>query len=293
MKIKILLLSTCLGIALLPNPASAQEAGDWEIGVGVQPFLYWKYNKSDWNNRPLSYPESPNNFNGLAGALTVTRFISDNWGLGGELAFSRQKQTYNTSVIGHTELDGSSTYDYAKGSFTRLDYVKTPLYAFINLELGYESGLFLKVMGGPQISLNTDYYSEYKQFEFDGLNKKVLTDVIINTIIYKPYSLYQDFVDVGDGSHHIHSGDTKYLYRRVEFGLLGGIALQKRIFQYFTVSLGTRYEWGLTDIENPNEDKLTITFGRLTGSDGQPDDPRPATHNRRLVLDIGIGRIIE
>jgi hypothetical protein len=95
-----------------------------------------------------------------------------------------------------------------------------------------------------------------------------------------------------DGSHYIHGEGTQYLYKRVELGVLGGIALQKRIFQSYTVSLGARYELGLTDIENPKEDKDIITFGGLTGSDGLPD-PRSATHNRRLVLDIGVSRIIE
>jgi hypothetical protein len=291
MKTKISLLSVWLGIALLPCLLSAQKAGEWAVGVGFQPFLYWKYNKSDWNNRPLSYPESPNKFNGLAVALTATRAISDLWGLGAELAFSRQKQAYNTSVIGHMQMDGSTTYDYAKGSFTRLDYVKIPVYAFINLELGYESGLFLKVMGGPQVALNTDYYSEYKQFGFDPISRKVLMDVINNTIINTPNHHHQDFVN-NDGSHYIHGEDTKYLYKRVELGVIGSIALQKRIFQSYTVSLGARYELGLTDIENPKEDKGIITFGGLTGSDGLPD-PRPATHNRRFVLEIGVSRIIE
>ena len=291
MKTKISLLSACLGITLLPCLLSAQKAGEWAVGVGFQPFLYWKYNKSDWNNRPLSYPESSNKFNGLAVALTATQAISNTWGLGADLAFSRQRQAYYTSVIGHMNADGSTTYEYAKGSFTRLDYVKLPVYAFINLELGYESGLFVKVMGGPQVSLNSDYYSEYKQFGFDAFKRKVLTDVIRDTEVNTPNHFHQDFVN-SDGSHNIHDFDTKYLYRRVEFGLLGGISLQKRIFQSYMVSLGARYELGLTDIENPKEDKGTITFGGLTGSDGLPD-PRPATHNRRLVLDIGVSRIIK
>lgn len=291
MKTKISLLSACLGITLLPCLLSAQKAGEWAVGIGFQPFLYWKYNKSDWNNRPLSYPESPNNFNGFAVALTATRAISDLWGLGAELAFSRQTQAFNTSVAGHMNADGSTTYYYAIGSFTRLDYVKVPMYAFINFELGYESGLFVKLVGGPQVSLNTNYYSEYKQFGFDAFKSKVLTDVINNTIINTPNHHHQDFVN-SDGSHYIHGEDTKYLYKRVELGVLGGIALQKRVFQSYTVSLGARYELGLTDIENPAEDKGIMTFGGLTGSDGLPD-LRPATHNRRLVLDIGVSRIIK
>ena len=289
---KIWLLSAYLGIALLPSIASAQKAGDWVVGIGFQPFLYWKYNKSDLNNRPKSYPESSNHFNGWAGALTATRSISDWWGLGTELAFSRQRQTYNTLVATFTDLSsGALTYYYAKGSFTRLDYLKLPVYAFVNFELGYESGFFLKVIAGPQVSLNTDYYSEYKQFEFEGVNRKVLTNEITNTIVNTPFHLHQDFVN-SDGSHNIHDYDTKYLYRRVEFGILGGISLQKKIFDSYTVSLGARYELGITDIENPKEDKGTITFGGDTGSDGLPD-PRPATHNRRLVLDIGVSRIIK
>ena len=188
------------------------------------------------------------------------------------------------------EVDGSTTYYYVPaGSFTRLDYLKVPMYAYYKLELGYESGLFLQMMGGAQISLNTDYYGEFKQFKFGG--NKYLLDEVVNTMINTPFKWYQDFV-YSDGSHYIHSESTNYLYRRVELGLLGGIALESRIFKYFTFKLGVRYELGLSDIENPNGNKDFVTFLGGTGSSGVPD-PRPATHNRRLVLDIGISRIIE
>jgi hypothetical protein len=285
------LISTCFALILFSQLANAQIAENWSVGLGFQPFLYWKYNKSDWNNRPLSHPESPNQFNGWAGALTATRSISDNWGLGAELAFSRQRQTYNTLVITVSEPDNSETYYYAKGAFTRLDYLKVPVYAFYDLEVGYESGFFLRLMGGAQVSLNTDYYSEYKDFYFDSPKRLVVPDSIENTIIHEPSNLFQDYVEPA-GTHKIYTQDTKYLYNRFEFGVLAGLSLRKKIFDHYSVSLGVRYELGLTDIENPKVDKHILTFNGLTGSPGLPD-PRPATHNRRFMLDIGVSRTIE
>lgn len=223
--------------------------------------------------------------------MTATRSISDNWGLGAELAFSRQRQTYNTLVITGSEPNNSETYYYAKGAFTRLDYLKVPVYAFYDLEVSYESGFFLRLMGGRSGLLNTDYYSEYKDFYFDSPIRLVVPDCIENTIIHEPSNLFQDYVEPA-GTHKIYTQDTKYLYSRFEFGVLADVSLRKKIFDHYSVSLGARYELGLTDIENPKVDKHILTFNGLIGSPGL-SDPRPATHNRRFMLDIGISRTIE
>lgn len=291
MRMKHHLILALLAAAALPSFSKAQNAGDWSAGAVFQPFMYWKYNKSDWNNRPLSYPESPDNFNGFAAGLSAAYSISDLWGVGAELTYSTQKQEYNIAGSSIANPDGSDTYHYYPGSYTQLGYLKIPVFAAFNLEIGHESGLFFKFMGGPQLSINVDYHAEFTRYQWDIQANMPSYDLVKHKTINTPFHLHHEFME-SDGSYTITDIDTEYLYRRFEFGVIGGVALQKKIFQFYTISLGARYELGLTDIENPKEDKAYVTFGGLTGSDGLPD-PRPATYNRRLVMDIGISRIIE
>lgn len=281
-------LAICLGLFLGTHAALAQRAGDWAFGLRAQPFLYWKYNKADWNDRPSFYPEAPRKFNGWAAALTASTYIGDRWGLSAELGFSRQKQVYNILNFTVTEIDHSETYYYTDKTFARLDYLKLPVFAFYNLEIGYATGLFLNLSAGAQVALSTGYRSEYKYFEFNSMTR-TFTDSVRNTIIIKPKTFYQDFAEF-DGSHSIQERTTNYIYNRIEFGLIGGVELQKTIAGGLIVSLGCRYEFGLTNIENKNADKGALI---LVGHASYPGFTRPATHNRRLVLNLGVSKIIE
>jgi hypothetical protein len=292
MKKVTLLLLTSIVLLVIPLSLAAQKAGQWTVGAGFQPFFYQKYNKSDWNNRPNSYPAKPRKFNGLAGAIALGYSFSDTWGVGAELAYSKQKQNYYTRAITITDLEGKETIYYTpEGSETRLDYLKFPAFGICNLELGYESGVYLHLIGGAQLSLNTNYHAELVQYGWDMEKVAPDYDVIKLQTVITPFHFHQDFREF-DGSYSAVDQDTKYLYRRFELGVIAGAAIQKRIFQSYVLSLGARYELGLTDIENPKEGKHFITFSGQTGSYGIPN-PRPATHNRRIVLDIGISRILD
>lgn len=292
MNTKIVKYIFCCLINFWALSVSAQRQGDYTFGVTFQPSLYWKYNKTDNNNIPQSYLKDPNKFNGVALGVSMERFLSDKLGIGGEITYSKQRQDVKTLVATSINSDGSKNSFYTNNSFTQLNYIKMPLWLSYQLEIGYESDLFLKFIGGPQLSYNTHYHSEYTQYAFDPSEKKILYDQTINKIIREPLYSYQDFVNIGDGTHQIDEYETDRLYKRVDVGLMAGASIQKRIRGIYNISIGFRYELGLTNIENTRNEVniLDLTFG---GAMGYPGLDRSATHNRRLVLDIGVSRIIE
>lgn len=282
--------SLSLTISLLCSVAlSAQKPGNWSVGMVFQPCLYWKYNKADWNNRPESYPEQPRKFNGWATGISINRAVNDYMSIGGELSYSRQHQDFAVSNA-TTSTDSGLVYHHDTDVSNRLDYIKLPLYIALNREIGYESGLFIKAFCGPQLSFSSGYQSTYKQYKWDSQNQERDKDVIGSDIIVTPKHYHQLFLE-SNGTITTNDLDTPYLYRRMEAGFLGGISLQKRLLDRYLISIGVRYELGFTNIENPNA-KSHVTFRHFTGTNNGVS-PRPATHNRRLVLDLGISRIID
>ena len=284
-----IILALCV-VVFQPHTGRAQKPGNWTLGLTFQPCYYWKYNKADWNNRPNSYPVSPRKFNGWASGITASYAFSDRLGIGTEFTFSRQEQDFNVMVLSHTGTDGKISYVYAHDDYTRLSYLKLPVYATVNMEIGYESGLFLKLFAGPQLSYLTNYRSEFRQHDFDHQTFAVLPDVITNTQILTPSAAFQDFVNF-DGSHSVNSWKTPYLYQHFELGVLAGIVLEKRLFNRYIFSVGTRYELGITNSENPNVNRDTLVFGGFGGSNNGAS-PGPATHNRRFVLNLGFAYIL-
>lgn len=279
--------SLLLTISLLFSVAlSAQKPGNWSVGMVFQPCLYWKHNKSDWNNRPASYPEQPRKFNGWAAGISVNRYINQIFSIGGELSYSQQHQDFKaTNTVSNDKII------YNVNVVNELDYVKMPLFICAKYEIGYESGLYLKMRCGPQLSINTHYFSEYRSYQWDAPSQKIDYSTINYSIKLEPSHVHEDFWE-SNGTYIITDFDTPYLYRRIDLGIVGGIALEKQIGDRYTLSLGTRYEFGITNIESSKDKVSYVTFVGTTGPTGETL-PRPATHNRRLVLDLGISRIID
>jgi hypothetical protein len=275
----------------IPTFLSAQTKGKWEIGLKCQPFLYWKYNKADWNYTDDAYPKKLDKFNGWALGLSFERLLNDRLGLSTELTYSKQRQDFMTSSLNKIfDAEKPPTYYYIKGGTTTLNYLKIPIYATFLSEIGYESGLFLKLMGGVQVTYNTNYKSQYLQFAIDPIKNVYLQDSVINTIIITPHSFSQEykFSETDFGKSQI---ETEYLYKRLELGILAGVSFMKKINDVLNISIGVRYEFGLTNIENvKNKTNITYIYG---GGSGYVGSDRPATHNRRLVLDIGVSRVLK
>jgi hypothetical protein len=281
-----------LSISLLFSVAlSAQKPGDWSVGMVFQPCLYWKYNKADWNNRPESYPEQPRKFNGWATGISVNRAVSEYMSIGGELSYSRQHQDFSVSRAGTTTNSGD-IYHYNADVSNRLDYIKLPMFIALNREIGYESGLFVKAFCGPQLSFNSGYRCTFKQYEWNSQNQERYQDIIQSSVVLTPEYFHQIYLE-NNGTFTTIDHETPYLYRRMEAGVLGGFSLQKRLLDRYLISVGARYELGLTNVEiQSNKDHTSFGGQTFTGADNNPG-PRPATHNRRLVLDLGISRIID
>jgi hypothetical protein len=290
--------SLCLGLfSILFVHLHAQKAGRWTVGADFQPGLYWKYNPSDWKHLPLSSPQNHRKFNRLGGALTCGYALSDAWGIGAELGFARQHQGYDVYNASVTTGSGIQYIQNAH-ALTTLDYLRLPVYATAQTEIGYQSGLFLSVFAGPQLAYNTGYQSEFTQYQWSGQGTAVNQNTIETQITLTPGHFHEkyltDHLTPNAADYKIIDASTPWLYSRLEIGLLAGAALKKRIGSSWFLSFGVRYEYSLTNVENAHTDTdlKTITFGGLTGSDGVPT-PRPATHNRSLVVHFGISRVLE
>lgn len=281
---KITLLILVCTFSLLFS-AEAQKSGDWTVGVNFQPFLYQKYNKSDWNNLPKSYPSSTS-FNGWASGFSASYMFSDYWAIGAELDYSRQKQKYSTTSFSIQEQD-KIRYIYAESAFHQLDYVKLPLYSSFKIEIGRESNFFVSLNAGIQAAFNTTYRGEFIQYAANSTMENYDLNVKILKAIEIPNE-YQISLMQKDGSYANQTYKQDYIYNRFDFGILAGISLQKKILDSYVISFGVRGELGLTNIEKSSTDSSHFTFGSTVGP-----YYRPATHNRRLLFDFCVSKIIE
>jgi hypothetical protein len=144
----LLLLALAFGL-------NAQEG--WRVGLSLQPFHYFLYNKTDYQANDVELPpgveqsvfivddQSLFKPTGFGAGLVLERGMSERFSLRSELGWSRQEQMYYIRYPNNISWKNAANYS------TRLDYLKIPILAVFKLSSDGISGIELGF--GGQVSL--------------------------------------------------------------------------------------------------------------------------------------------
>lgn len=290
MKTAKLIFSVILLALFIGRDLFSQNAGDWQTGLTFQPSFFRMIDPEDPEHISVYKPVTPNKFNGLAFGLFGEYGISDHFGIEANLNWSRQEQQYDVQVATITDLDNNVTVLYSsRDTRKRIDYLKLPVLATCNVEIGYGTGLFLKLAAGAQVSYCTNYLVEYTHFN-------VITHYdrtpIYNTVDYSSWSThgilspFNSYYEFKKATPPISDRETEFLMHRLELGVVGGVSLQKTFLRDYSISLGGRFEQGLTSII-PSSSKMYLAFAGSMGTLG--DSP---LRTRRIALVLTLSRTL-
>ena len=266
---------------------SISQNYNFGIGLTFQPYFHKNYNKSDWNNKPRSYPVHPNNFNGKAIGVTFQKPLGEITSLKADVLYSNESQI-------HALLSAETSHPITKDTVrlygtevnTRFNHLRVPIQLCISYEISYQSGLFVSFSIGPQISYLTDYLSSYDSYQFDIVNKNIDYNLLINHIDYSPKLFKQYIWRIHEQEYEHFTGETPYIYSRFLIGSIVELKLQKIILGNFIFGLGGILEYDFTNSEN-------FPYWVSPGLGGISDHNRAPSHNLRYGLQFNFMYMLE
>ena len=271
-----------LFIFSLPMFSLFAQENKFSLGLTYQPFFYENYNKSDWNNRPRSYPVTPENFNGQAFGIVAGIPLSDFVTAKIEGTYSTQSQNHKIVTNGDSIPGGGIKYYYGASVHSKFEIIKLPIMVAFEYEIGINSGLYINGYLGGQLSYVNSYSSEFTQYYFDVVDREIDMDFVTNYISRTPKLNEQVIWDdqINPPGYRENNFDTDFLYNRWLLGVLGGVEFQKKIASTFLFGIGGRIEYDFTNSEKYPE-------WRFEGLGGLGDrGPRAKSHNIRYGLTL-------
>jgi hypothetical protein len=253
----------------------------FSIGPVYSPFAYQNFNKSDWNNYPDSYPVGKGQLNGSSIGLRFQVPISDKFILKSGLTYSKQKQQHKSYTI-ILQSGGSSEIEFVYNSTieNRFNIISIPIHLSFNQEIGYKSGFYLSIYGGPQISFLTKYESTYSAYAYDASQDRILYDSITNYIYQSQDNAYQRIISGNSPEYVEHPFNLEDQYNKVLFGVSGGIEFQKFIGDNFLLGLGAFSDYDFTN----SETSTFYIYPSLAGLNNH--QTRSKSHNIRIGLTL-------
>jgi hypothetical protein len=254
------------------------------VGITFQPFFFKNYNKDDWNNRPKSYPDNPNSFNGYTFGFIYQKNLNSFFSIKSELAYSNQIQYHISTTLSGPYTDGERVNPNVEIT-TQFHIIKLPIIPTIEYEFGFESGYFVSLGVGIQLSHLADFLSLENVYDigFDGEIHKDFREIYK---IEKPKSLisywWDDSLSPPGYRKMVNEFESRIwgTYNLWLFGAIGEIELKKLLFYRYLISIGYRFEYDFTNSER-HEHSLIGFYNSIEGQ-------RPKTHNIRNGLSCSI-----
>jgi hypothetical protein len=251
----------------------AQDLKGWHIGVTLQPYNYWLYNKQEINAAPndiifinpkLGIP------NGFAGGFTISKYFNEKFGLTGELTYSRQRQNYDKFFV-------TGTYLF----FRKLDYLKTPIMASLLLAPSKRGSIFIN--GGLQLSFLIRYRHE----------RHTKSEIFKSSTDEYAYNTYDK--GANDGEPLQRTLDRDWLYKRFQIGVLSEIGYLYAFNEIWNIKFTIRGEYDLNRAENidaqyHNPDGSPLDAYKWDRSPilGIKREDRAKSHNIRLGVNLSL-----
>jgi hypothetical protein len=263
---------------LLNFYTQAQDLKGWHIGVTLQPYNYWLYNKYDVkvagtsNNNGLTFINPKLGIpNGFAGGVTASKFYSDRFGLKAELAYSTQTQKYDY-FIGYE----NTTYS----NYTKLNFLKLPIMATYVLLPERNNNIYFSA--GLQMSYLTGFVKS-------DVYKNSLTGQFFNNYTTKKEAHYisSSSLNVKDTVFYDAIRKDKR-YKPIQIGGIAEIGYLHSFNDNLNLFLGIRGEYDFNNLKNLS---YTINgFNQWSDDNGGTgsDKNRVPSHNIRLGINLSI-----
>ena len=254
---------------------AAQELQGWHIGVALQPYNYWLYNKQDikedvnllFINPKLGKP------NGFAAGIVVNKFYTDNFGIKAELTYSTQKQKYDFDYFKQFSNQGVKYSNY-----TSLDYLKLPIMATYILLPEHNNNIFFSL--GLQVSYLAGFVKttsitdpRFNRFYEDHFTKKSFYSYISKTVNNK--------TTIDTTINKYSSNDNRY--RAIQIGTIAEIGYLHSFNDYWNIQFAVRGEYDFSNVKNlSNVDWRNDLLGTGSGYNTKP------SHNLRLGVNLSL-----
>ncbi|WP_338356329.1 outer membrane beta-barrel protein [Yeosuana marina] len=272
MKTKFIL---CICLLVTVVVVQAQDYR-WELGLNIYPNLYWKYNKLEYNMNGIK-AVAPDYPNGVAIGVTVQRQLNNGWGIATGLEYSKQSQKFVSSGGRFFATDTGETF-YSFNEFSKLNiaYVSLPIQVTYNLPINQSDGWYLYTKQGINVSYLVNYNSMINSYNGDGSFFSSLKHSYGGIIQYQS-DVNQDFY---------RDGDTAYKY--FALGYTGNMGIKKRLSNRTSVQGAIRFDYDFTNADNVSGLYNRTTNGMNYFTDWYNMDNRPASHNMRIGLEVGV-----
>jgi hypothetical protein len=262
---------------------------DYNFGIGLtfQPYFYKNYNKTDWKNRPKSFPVNPKNFNGKAIGITFQKSVNKIFAFKVDLLYSTESQKHAiSSVIMADPVTQDTMRYYGTEVITDFNLIKLPIQLSLSKEIAYQSGLFVSVSIGPQISFLTDYISSLNSYKFDEILNKFDYNFLLNHIDHTPNHVSQSVWRENQQAYEYITAESPYIYSQLLFGAVIDLEIQKTISDNFIFGLGGIFEY---DFNNSEKHPYWV-FSGLGGIAGHN---RSSSHNLRYGLQLNLMYLVK
>jgi hypothetical protein len=265
----ILLSSIEIGIA---------QEGSWWIGAEAYPYMYWNYNKAEFNNRPTSFPERVNQFNGVMGGISLS-YERSYYGFRSGIWYSSQIQHHKSTYNSDPFDDPAYNVDF----YRHFNYWHVPLEALFKAEIGYDSGLWIQASAGVQLSILQKALQVQRFYYQDPITREVTDQLRIENVATN--TIASSCVDPGTSEESCGQPKVFKYYSSLVFGVLGRISLMKSIGRNCHVELGVRGDYAITASEYKKNISLTdqLRTGEVYGENVYSYVPKTASsHHIRL-----------
>ena len=271
--------------------AQAQLKGGFKTGLNFSTFD--GESEMDASGNSL---ESWNNVTGFHIGATFSYFINDNFGLRGELLYSKKGSGYTyegpgyrlfTYENGSTFTTGNSTYKLNINN----SYIDVPIMAYYrlgNFELagGAYASFLVSSIGEGSLRYTNGKTSQNPNFEVNDLSfvldhnylrdqagKGDSRETIIANLPTRNVELPKFL-----GAYYDNPTDTGNLYNSVDYGLIGGVSYYLSRALYANV----RVQYGLADLTNNDAD-----FSKQESNEGVPI--LRSDNDRNFVIQASVG----
>jgi hypothetical protein len=236
----------------------SKQQPKFQIGLTFHSFNFYNYKSFESEESPDFI--TPQNFNNFAVGLSFRKKLTKGFSLKSELTYASQNEGFTISRRRATDAQGIHHFIYDSTIKIKYGQVKLPLLIEYELKLGTKSTWSLRPYLGTQIAFltrfkvvsKTYYYPHSGNFNPDfDINNAELERLTINDSGVRYYTNWNHgrvSIFAPEGTFYYPGG--KYQpFRRLLFGVVGGMDIEKMLSPSLALGLGFRYDYNLSKTE--------------------------------------------